>query len=101
MTAAHPPKGQSDGFLRRSDHRRAHRYRPRHRFCFRPHRRRPTARPGLSTGTIGGAPEDLDKLRRFRGLGAEPVNVSLMSEARDDILPRLDKWAGYVRQLRD
>jgi hypothetical protein len=35
---------------------------------------RPTARPGLSTGTIGGAPEDLDKLRRFRDLGAERVN---------------------------
>jgi hypothetical protein len=62
---------------------------------------RPTTRPGLSTGTIGGAPEDLDKLRRFRDLGAERVNVSLMSEARDDILPRLDKWAGYIRQLRD
>ena len=62
---------------------------------------RPTARPGLSTGTIGGEPEDLDKLRRFRDLGAERVNVSLMSEARDDILPRLDKWADYIRQLRD
>ena len=62
---------------------------------------RPTARPGLSTGTIGGAPEDLDKLRRFRDLGAERVDVSLMSEARDDILPRLDKWAGYMRQLRN
>ena len=62
---------------------------------------RPTTRPGLSSGTIGGAPEDLDKLRRFRDLGAERVNVSLMSEARDDILPRLGKWAGYIRQLRD
>jgi hypothetical protein len=24
-----------------------------------------------------------------------------MSEAPDDILPTLDKWAGYIRQLRD
>jgi len=50
--------------------------------------------------TIGGAPDDLDKLKRFRDLGAARVNVSLMSEATDDILPILDKWAGYIRQLR-
>jgi hypothetical protein len=34
-------------------------------------------------------------------LGAARVNVSLMSEAPDDILPTLDKWTGYIRQLRD
>ena len=51
--------------------------------------------------TIGGAPEDPDKLKRFRDLGAVRVNVSLMSETRDEILPRLDKWAGYIRQLRN
>src|SRR6266851_3268015 len=50
--------------------------------------------------TIGGAPDDLDKLKRFRDLGVARVNVSLMSDARDDILPTLDKWAGYIRQLR-
>ena len=50
--------------------------------------------------TIGGAPDDLDKLKRFRDLGAARVNVSLMSDTRDDILPILDKWAGYIRQLR-
>src|ERR1700726_1989739 len=50
--------------------------------------------------TIGGAPDDLDKLKRFRDLGASRVNVSLMSEARDDILAILDRWAGYIRQLR-
>ena len=50
--------------------------------------------------TIGGAPDDLDKLKRFRDLGATRVNVSLMSEARDDILAILDRWAGYIRQLR-
>src|SRR5437762_13709242 len=49
--------------------------------------------------TIGGAPEDLDKLKRFRDLGAARVNVSLMSEATDDILPTLDKWAGHIHQL--
>ena len=51
--------------------------------------------------TIGGAPDDLDKLKRFRDLGAARVNISLMSESRDDILPILDKWAGYIRQLRN
>ena len=50
--------------------------------------------------TIGGSPDDLDKLKRFRDLGAARVNVSLMSEGPDDILPTLDKWAGYVWQLR-
>ena len=51
--------------------------------------------------TIGGAPDDLDRLKLFRDLGAARVNVSLMSEAPDDILPTLDKWVGYIGQLRD
>jgi probable F420-dependent oxidoreductase len=51
--------------------------------------------------TIGGASDDLDKLKRFRDFGAVRVNVSLMSETRDEILPRLDKWAGYIRELRN
>jgi 1-acyl-sn-glycerol-3-phosphate acyltransferase len=50
--------------------------------------------------TIGGAPDDLNKLKRFQDLGASRVHVSLMSEARDDILAILDRWAGYIRQLR-
>ena len=49
--------------------------------------------------TIGGAPDDPERLKRFRDLGAAGVNVSLMSESRDDILTILDKWAGYKRQL--
>ena len=50
--------------------------------------------------TIGGAPDDADALRRFRDLGAARVNVSLMSETRDQLLPILDRWAGHIRQLR-
>ena len=50
--------------------------------------------------TIGGAPDDPDALKRFRDLGAARVNVSLMSETRDQLLPILDRWAGYIRQLR-
>ena len=51
--------------------------------------------------TIGGAPDDPDKLKRFRDLGAARVNVSLMSETRDQLLPILDRWAGFIRQLRN
>ena len=50
--------------------------------------------------TIGGAPDDLDKLKHFRDLGAARVNVTLMSEKRDQLLPILDRWAGHIRQLR-
>jgi probable F420-dependent oxidoreductase len=49
---------------------------------------------------LGGAPDDLDRLKRFRDLGVDAVNLSLMSESRDAILPQLDHWAGYLRQLR-
>jgi probable F420-dependent oxidoreductase len=49
---------------------------------------------------LGGAPDDADKLKRFRDLGVDAVNVSLMSETRDEILPQLDHWAGTIRQLR-
>jgi probable F420-dependent oxidoreductase len=50
--------------------------------------------------TIGGAPDDLEKLKRFRDLGVARANVTLMSETRDQILPILDRWAGHIRQLR-
>jgi hypothetical protein len=49
---------------------------------------------------LGGAPDDLDKLRRFRDIGVDAVNVTLMSDKRDEILPILDRWAGHIRQLR-
>ena len=51
--------------------------------------------------TIGGAPEDLGQLQHFRDLGAARVNVSLPAEGREQILPILDRWAGFVRKLRD
>lgn len=49
--------------------------------------------------TIGGAPEDLAKLQRFRELGAVRANVSLPAEGRDQILPILDRWAALKRQV--
>src|SRR5208337_4780836 len=44
--------------------------------------------------TIGGAPEDLAQLQRFRDLGAARVNVTLPAEGKEQILPVLDRWAG-------
>ena len=55
-------------------------------------------RPALPV-TLGGAPMDADKLKRFRDLGAAGVNTGLMSEPRDQILPVLDKWAGLMRAV--
>ena len=48
---------------------------------------------------LGGAPEDADKLKRFRDLGIDAVNVTLMSDKRDEILPILDRWAALNRQV--
>jgi alkanesulfonate monooxygenase SsuD/methylene tetrahydromethanopterin reductase-like flavin-dependent oxidoreductase (luciferase family) len=50
---------------------------------------------------LGGAPDDADQLKRFRDMGVDAVNLTLMSEARDQILPLLDHWAGHIRQLRN
>ena len=50
--------------------------------------------------TLGGAPDDLDKLKRFRDLGAARVVVTLMSETRDALLPILDRWGAHIRQSR-
>ena len=49
--------------------------------------------------TIGNAPEDVDKLRRLRDLGAARVNVSLPAEGADTILPVLDRWAEIMRRV--
>jgi probable F420-dependent oxidoreductase len=50
--------------------------------------------------TIGGSPEDLAQLRKFRDLGAARVNVSLPAEGAAQILPILDRWAALMRQVR-
>ena len=49
--------------------------------------------------TMGGAPEDLAKLERFRDLGAVRVNVSLPAEPADKVLPILDRWAKLKHQV--
>jgi len=50
--------------------------------------------------TIGGVPEDPDKIKRFRDLGAVGVNTSLPAEGRDQILPILDRWAKLKQQVQ-
>jgi probable F420-dependent oxidoreductase len=49
---------------------------------------------------LGGAPDDLDRLKGFRDMGIDAVNLTLMSGSRDEVLPQLDRWAGHIRQLR-
>jgi probable F420-dependent oxidoreductase len=50
--------------------------------------------------TLGGAPEDLDLLKRNRDLGIARMNVRLPPAKTDEILPLLDRWAKLIPQLR-
>ncbi len=49
--------------------------------------------------TLGGAPEDLDQLRRYQDLGIARVTVRLPAEPAAAILPLLDRWARLIPQL--
>src|SRR6266478_4817789 len=49
--------------------------------------------------TLGGAPEDLDLLKRNRDLGVARMNVRLPPAKTDEILPVLDRWARLIPQL--
>jgi alkanesulfonate monooxygenase SsuD/methylene tetrahydromethanopterin reductase-like flavin-dependent oxidoreductase (luciferase family) len=49
--------------------------------------------------TLGGAPEDLDLLKRNRDLGIARMNVRLPPATAAEILPVLDRWAKLIRQL--
>jgi probable F420-dependent oxidoreductase len=50
--------------------------------------------------TLGGAPEDIEKLRRFHDLGVARVNVTLEAAGADQVLPTLDRWAKLIQQVR-
>ena len=50
--------------------------------------------------TLGGAPEDLDRLNWYRDLGVARMTVRLPPAKADQILPRLDRWAKLIAQLR-
>jgi probable F420-dependent oxidoreductase len=49
--------------------------------------------------TLGGAPEDPDRLKRYRDLGVARMNVRLPPAKADEILPVLDRWAKLIPQL--
>jgi hypothetical protein len=49
--------------------------------------------------TLGGAPDDPDRLKRYRDLGVTTANISLPSAKAAEILPLLDRWANIVRQV--
>ena len=50
--------------------------------------------------TLGGAPEDLDLLKRNRDLGVTRMTVRLPASKEDEILPLLDRWAKLIPQLK-
>ena len=50
--------------------------------------------------SIFGAPEDADRLRRYRDQGIARAIVALPSANADEILPVLDRWAELIRQTR-
>ena len=49
--------------------------------------------------TLGGAPEDRDRLKRYRDLGVARMNVRLPPDNGDGILPVLDRWAKLIQQV--
>src|SRR5205085_9568918 len=49
--------------------------------------------------TIGGAPEDIDQLKRLRDLGVARMTVRLPVEPAAAILPVLDRWAELIHRL--
>ncbi len=49
--------------------------------------------------TLGGAPEDLDLLKRNHDLGVARMNVRLPPAKADEILPVLDRWAKLIPQV--
>jgi probable F420-dependent oxidoreductase len=55
--------------------------------------------PNTLTVYLGGAPEDIDALRRYRDLGVTGMTVRLPPAKADKILPVLDRWAKLIPQL--
>jgi probable F420-dependent oxidoreductase len=50
--------------------------------------------------TLGGAPEDPERLKRYRDLGIARMNVRLPAAKADEILPVLDRWSKLIRQVQ-
>jgi hypothetical protein len=56
--------------------------------------------PNSLSVTLGGAPEDINLLKRNRDLGVTRMNVRLPPANKDEILPILDRYAKLIPQLR-
>jgi hypothetical protein len=50
--------------------------------------------------TLGGAPEDIDVLKRNRDLGVTRMSVRLPPGKEGEILPILDRWAKLIPQVK-
>jgi probable F420-dependent oxidoreductase len=57
--------------------------------------------PNSLSVTLGGAPEDIDLLKRNRDLGVTRMNVRLPPANKDEILPILDRYAKLIPQVRN
>jgi probable F420-dependent oxidoreductase len=72
---------------------------------FMPQLRRMAAEAGRDLQTLpvtlGGAPEDLDRLRRYRDLGIARMTVRLPAAGVGELLPILDRWAKLIGRLGD
>jgi probable F420-dependent oxidoreductase len=70
---------------------------------FMPRWRRMAEEEGRDPNTLsvylGGAPENVDAVKRYRDLGVTGVNVRLPPAGADQILPILDRWAKLIPQL--
>jgi probable F420-dependent oxidoreductase len=56
--------------------------------------------PAALPVTLGGAPEDADRLKRWRDAGIARANLRLPPAAAGEILPLLDRWAKLIRQVQ-
>ena len=56
--------------------------------------------PNTLSVHLGGAPEDVDALKRNRDLGVTGMGVRLPPAKADEILPVLDRWAKLIPQLK-
>ena len=57
--------------------------------------------PNSLSVTLGGAPENLDLLKRNRDLGVTRMTVRLPPAKEDQILPILDRYAKLIPQVRN
>ncbi len=71
---------------------------------FMPHWRRMAEEAGRDprslSVTLGGAPDDLNLLKRNRDLGVTRMNLRLPAAKEDQIVPLLDRYAKLIPQLR-